>query len=250
MIKLKTKEQIETLKAGGKILSGILARLRDEVKPGITPKQLDKLAGELIGQAGAKPSFQGFQGYPAILCVSINEQLVHGIPTDREIKEGDVVGIDCGIWYQGLCTDMALTVIVGKGSKVAEELVKVTKESLQAGLKEIKAGKKIGDYGAAVQQFVESHGFAVIRGLVGHGVGFAVHEDPRVPNFGKFGEGLTLQSGMVLALEPMVSVGDYHIVTEDDGWTISTRDRSLSAHFEVTIAVTDNGYELITPIIW
>ncbi len=250
MIKLKTKEQIETLKAGGKILSSVLARLREEVKPGITPKQLDKLAGELISQAGAKPSFQGFQGYPAILCVSINEQLVHGIPTDREIKEGDVVGIDCGIWYQGLCTDMALTVIVGQGSKIAEELVRVTKGSLQAGLAEIKAGKKIGDYGAAVQSFVESHGFAVIRGLVGHGVGFAVHEDPRVPNFGRPGEGLTLQAGMVLALEPMVSVGGYHIVTEADGWTISTRDRSLSAHFEVTVAVTEQGYELITPIIW
>ncbi len=250
MALIKTKEQIETLKEGGKILADVLRQVKDAAQVGVTPKELDELAGRLIAQYNAKPSFKGFQGYPAVLCVSVNEQLVHGIPTDKPFQPGDVVGIDCGLWYKGLCTDMAITVIIGQGSKIAEELVAVTKQSLAEGLKEIKAGKRLGDYGSAVQNYVEAHGFSVIRGLVGHGVGTAVHEEPRVPNFGQPGSGEVLQAGMVLALEPMVSVGSPQIITEADGWTISTRDRSLSAHFEVTVAVTDEGYDLITPIIW
>ncbi len=250
MALIKTKEQIATLKEGGQILANVLQQITASAQVGVTPKKLDELAEQLINEAGAKPSFKGFQGYPAVLCVSVNEQLVHGIPTDRPFEEGDVVGIDCGLWYKGLCTDMAATVIIGAGSKIAKELVEVTKQSLAEGLKEIKAGKHLGDYGAAVQNYVEAHGFSIIKGLVGHGVGTAVHEEPRVPNFGRPGSGEVLQAGMVLALEPMVSVGSAQIITEADGWTIATKDRSLSAHFEVTVAVTEEGYELITPMIW
>lgn len=250
MVKLKSSKEIAKLKAGGFILSEILAKVRNKIRPKATPQELNKLAENYIKAAGAKPSFKNYKGFPAGLCVSVNEQLVHGVPTAKRLKPGDIVGIDCGIWYQGLCTDMALTVPVGKITKTAAKLLKVTKQSLVVGLKEVKPGNRSGDYGAAVQDYVERNGFAVIRDLVGHGVGYEVHEEPRLPNYGEAGEGFEFKPGMVLAFEPMVAIGDYHIRTEADGWTISMADKSLSAHFELTVLVTENGYELITPKIW
>lgn len=249
-MKLKSLQEINKLKAGGVILAEILNSLKEAIKPGITTADLDKMAGSIIKQKKVKPSFKGFQGYPATLCTSINEQLVHGLPSNQVLKEGDIIGIDCGIWHQGLCTDMAITVPVGKVKPVVKKLLAITKKSLDVGLEKVKPENTIGDFGARVQDYVEGKGLSVIRGLVGHGVGHEVHEEPRVPNFGEPGEGVKFKPGMVLALEPMVAIGDYNIKTEGDGWTIAMADRSLSAHFELTIAVTEAGYELITPKIW
>ncbi len=249
-IRKKSKQDIENLKLGGKLLSETLFEVAEIIKPGISTKELNLKAEEFILQKGAKPSFKGFDGFPAALCTSVNEQLVHGIPTDYRLKEGDIIGIDCGLWYKGLCTDMALTVPVGKIDKDSQDLIDVTKTSLDIGLEMIKPGNTIGDYGFAVQKFVENKNLTIIRGLVGHGVGYEVHEPPQIPNFGEQGKGLVFESGMVIALEPMASRGDYNIITADDGWTISMADGSRSAHFEVTLALTDDGYEIITPKIW
>jgi methionyl aminopeptidase len=247
-ITIKTPAEIEKLRAGGKILHRILKQVAAAVRPGITKLELDELARKLIAAAGAKPSFEGFgtPPYPAALCVSVNDVLVHGIPDEQEIKEGDLVGLDLGIWHQDLCTDHALTVGVGKISKQAKKLLKVTQKSLAIGLKQIKPGKTLGDFGQAVQQYVESQGFSVIRKLVGHGVGYGVHEEPRIPNFGRAGMGEVLEEGMVLALEPMVSVGSPEIIVLANEWDIAMKDKSLSAHFEHTIAVTKKGCEILT----
>ncbi|HLD27318.1 MAG TPA: type I methionyl aminopeptidase [Patescibacteria group bacterium] len=247
-ITIKTPEEIEKLRAGGKILHRILLQLAAAVRPGVKKLELDRLARKLIAEAGAKPSFEGFgtPPYPAALCISVNDVLVHGIPDEREIKEGDLVGLDLGIWYQDLCTDHALTVAAGKISKEAKKLLKVTQKSLAVGLKQIKPGKTLGDFGQAVQQYVESHGFSVIRKLVGHGVGYEVHEEPRIPNFGHTGTGEVLEAGMVLALEPMVSAGQPEIVVLANEWDIAMKDKSLAAHFEHTVAVTEKGCEILT----
>jgi len=250
MIRLKDKKQIAILREGGEKLSRILQLLQEEVKPGISTIDLDKKAEELIAAHGATPSFRGFLGYPAALCTSVNEELVHGIPSGRRLVEGDIIGIDCGIWYDGLCTDMAVTVPVGAIDSVSQKLLNVTKESLQQGLSKVRPGGTIGDYGSAVQAYVEKNNMAVVRGLVGHGVGFEVHEEPRVPNFGKAGTGVRLEPGMVLALEPMVGLGGYGIMTASDGWTISMQDGLRSAHFEATIVITADGWKYITPIFW
>ncbi len=247
---LKNKTDLKKLKAGGALLASVLKKVSTSIEIGITTKELDNIAQKLIKDFGAKPSFLGFEGYPAALCTSVNEQLVHGIPNNYQLKSGDIIGIDCGVWYEGFCTDMALTVGVGKITEQDEKLIKVTKQSLNEGLNTIKAGSKTGDYGYAVQTYVEKNGFSVIRSLVGHGVGLAVHEEPRVPNYGEAGKGQIFSAGMVLALEPMVSIGSYQIETLADGWTIVMTDGANSAHFELTIVVTEDGYDLITPKIW
>jgi len=247
---ITSPQDLKTLQVGGQILAQVLQIVSAQAKVGVTTLQLEKIAQTAIKKLGATPSFQDYQGYPAALCTSVNDQIVHGLPANYKLKSGDIIGIDCGVWYKGFCTDMALTVGVGKISDADKKLIEVTKKSLAVGLQQIKAGNKIGDYASAVQTFVEKNGLAVIRGLVGHGVGRAVHEEPHVPNFGKAHTGETLLAGMVLALEPMVAEGSYNIETMSDGWTIVMSDGSMSAHFELTIAVTKNGYELITPIIW
>lgn len=244
------QSDLEKLRAGGKLLAEVLKIVRANIEVGISTKELDNIANKSIKSFGAKPSFLGFEGYPAVLCTSVNEQLVHGLPTNYQLKSGDIIGIDCGIWYEGFCTDMALTVGVGEIAKQDEYLINITKQSLDEGLSKVKVGNKIGDYGAAVQNYVEKNGLSVIRGLVGHGVGLAVHEEPCVPNFGKSGEGQDFLVGMVLALEPMVAIGSYQIETQLDGWTIVMSNGGNSAHFELTIMVTQTGYELITPKIW
>lgn len=253
MIRLKSQSEIRLLKQGGKILADVLGVVKARVKPGITTGELDQLVEELILTKGGQPSFKGYgekgNPYPATLCTSVNEQVVHGIPGDYILKSGDIVGLDVGMRYpkdSGLFTDMAITVPVGKISQRAKGLIKVTKQALDIWIKNIKAGADLHQIARLVQEHIESAGYSVIRDLVGHGVGHAVHEDPQIPNYHIPGASLILKEGMVLALEPMVSLGDYRIRTQKDGWSIVTIDKSSSAHFEHTVVVTKNGCDVIT----
>ncbi len=247
MIRIKNSDDIAKLAEGGKILARVVRLVAAEVKPGISTAKLDALAEKLIKESGGKPSFKGFSDYPASTCISINEGVVHGIPSPkRKIKPGDVVGVDIGLEYKGLFTDMAVTVPVGKISAEAEKLIQVTRQSLDKAITLVKPGVALGDIGFAVQSYAESFGFSVVKSLVGHGVGYAVHEEPKIPNFGKPGQGLRLSAGMVIALEPMVNIGGDEVVTLSDGWTIVTSDGSCSAHFEHTLAVVDGGHKILT----
>ena len=247
-ITIKTPAEIQKLAAGGRILAAIVRQLSQAVKPGLTTQDLEDLARSLMKQRGVEGSFLNFgePPYPAVLCTSVNEEIVHCIPRQKVINEGDIIGIDCGIWYEGLCTDMARTVIAGKTSTEAKRLVKVTRRALAIAKAQIKPGRTIGDLGYAVQQYVEKNGFSVVRQLVGHGVGYEVHEEPRVPNYGRPSEGTKFQEGMVIAIEPMVNVGSPDIKVSANGWDITTIDGSLSAHFEDTVVVTKNSCQTIT----
>ncbi|MFH1667898.1 MAG: type I methionyl aminopeptidase [Candidatus Komeilibacteria bacterium] len=248
---IKTKEEIEQLRADGKILAHILKQTLKSVKVGITTGELNDLAERLIMEAGGEPSFKGYgqpTPFPAGLCVSINEEIVHGIPGARIIKEGDIVSLDIGMKKNGLYTDMAYTIPVGKIDHQTKKLLKVTAKALDLAIKNCVVGKTLGDIGYAIQTYVEKHGFGVVRDLVGHGVGHAVHEEPAVPNFGQPNTGEILKAGMVLAFEPMVTIGDYEIDYRDDGWTIKTVDNSLSAHFEHSVAITDKGPLILTAL--
>jgi len=252
MIYIKTKEEIDRMREGGKILAKILKEARREVKPGITTKELDILAEKKILQAGGKPSFKGYQDakgniFPTALCTSVNEELVHGIPSSKRIlKEGDIIGLDLGMVYKGMYTDAACTVGVGKISLKAQKLIDVAEGALEVAIKTIKPEITLGDLGYAIQSFVEKEGFSVVRQLVGHGVGKAVHEDPQIPNFGKPGKGLELKEGMTLAIEPMVSAGDWKVNFSKNGWTAVMADGSLSSHFEHTVAITQSGVKVLT----
>ena len=253
MVKIKTKQEIEIIKEGGKILAGILDLVIKKIKPGMTSTELNQYAEELIQKSGGEASFKGYRAawtehvYPAALCISINNEVVHGIPSGRIFNEGDIVGLDCGLKYKGLFTDMAKTVAVGKISKEAQKLLNVTQDSLMAGIEKVKPGEKLTEVSKAIQVVIEKAGFTVVRQLVGHGVGYSAHEDPQIPNYlsKQFPE-VILKPGMVLAIEPMVNIGGWEVETLDDGWTIATQDGSLSAHFEHTVAVTDDGYEILT----
>lgn len=247
-VTIKTPEEIKKLAAGGRILARILKKLCAAAKPGVKTIELDLLARKLIAEYNVKASFLEFgePPYPAVLCSSVNCEVVHCIPRDRLINDGDIIGLDIGIWHQGLCTDMSRTVMVGRVSQEAKRLVKVTQKSLEIAKKQIKPGKTIGDLGWAVQQFVEKNGFSVVRKLVGHGVGYQVHEPPAIPNFGRPGEGEVFKEGMVLAIEPMVNLGGHDIKVLDGGWDIVTSDGSLSAHFEDTVVVTKYGCQTLT----
>lgn len=247
MITIKTPKEIEKLRKGGRILSKIVKQVIEQVRPGVSALDLDKQAEELIEKAGGYPSFKGFKGYPVASCISVNEEVVHAIPhKDKIMKQGDIVGVDIGLKYQGLYTDMARTVPVGKVSKKVSRLLKVAQKALTIGIKQAKPGRTTGDIGFAIQQYVEKQGFSVVRSLVGHGVGHQVHEEPRLPNFGNKGEGDVLKQGMVLALEPMVNIGKPEVITKKDQWTIITADNSWSAHFEDTIVVTKKGADILT----
>lgn len=255
MIKLKTPKEIEMLAEGGKILASILREVSDRVEPGVPAKELDNLAFNLIKKVGGKPAFLGYKGrvgtcpYPASLCVSVNDEVVHGIPTDKKIlKEGDIAGLDLGMEYKGFFTDMAVTVGVGKISGKAQNLIDITRKGLDIGIARIKEGVKIGDYGFVVNSFAEKNGFSTVRILVGHGVGYAAHEDPDIPNWGEKGKGTTLKEGMVLAFEPMFCEGSYEVKLDEDKWTWKTEDGLLSAHFEHTIAVEKGGCRVLTKI--
>lgn len=254
MIRLKTPEEIEKIREGGKILAKILERVAfTATKPGCTTADLNDLAEELMAKFNVRPAFKGYAPfdeencYPAAICTSVNHEVVHTIPRgDKKLRKGDIIGIDVGIEHLGMYTDMAVTVGVGKISKDAQKLIDVTRESMMAGIAQAAPGNRIGDISNAIQVVVEAAGFSVVRDLVGHGTGFELHEDPKVPNFGKPGTGIPLEVGMVLAIEPMVNVGHHAVIFRDDGWTVETADKSLSAHFELTVAITREGPKILT----
>ena len=247
-ISLKTKKEIAIMRAGGKIAGEVLAELSKATKPGVTTLELNDLAEKIIISHGATASFKGFKGYPAATCISVNNEVVHGIPSNRKLVDGDVVGIDVGVFYQGLHTDTAVTVGVGKVSEKAQKMINITKQSLENGLSKIKAGVYLGDAQAEIQKTLETGGLGVIRDLTGHGVGRELQESPAIANYGRKGQGLILEEGMTLAIEPMSTMGDWHVLMLDDGWTVVTADNSLSAHFEPTIVVTKDGYEILTKL--
>ena len=248
MVTIKTPEEIGIMAEGGKILAGVMRELENKVKPGITTKELDELAEELIFKSGGKCSFKGYQGFPCCLCTSVNEEIVHAVPSKRILKEGDILSLDLGLEHKGFHADMARTLPVGRAGKEVSELIKVTKEALKIGIGEVKPGNTFGDIGNAIQKYVESKGLGIVRELCGHGIGREIHEDPQILNYGKKGTGPKVRSGMVLCLEPMVTVGDWDIARSGDGSGFKTKDGSLSCHFEDMIAVTKNGAKVLTVI--
>jgi methionyl aminopeptidase len=243
MITIKSSREIETMAAAGRIVAETLALVRRHVRPGVSTEELDHLAERFIrSHPGARPSFKGLYDFPATLCTSINQEVVHGIPSSKRIlQEGDLLSVDVGVWLEGLHADSAATFPVGPARAEAERLLKVTQEALAAGVAQARAGNHVGDIGHAVQQVAEGAGYSVVRELVGHGIGSSFHEEPQVPNYGKPKRGPRLMPGMTLAIEPMVNVGGPEIQTLDDRWTVVTQDGSLSAHFEHTVAVLENG---------
>ena len=243
---IKTEEEIELVRQAGRVVGQVLRLLAQEAKPGVKGKQLDRLVRKEFQARGVEPTFLGYQGYPASVCLSINDEVVHGIPDGRELKEGDILSIDLGATYKGFVGDAALTVGVGQISRQAERLIQMTERALYQGIAAARAGVPLGAVSFAIQSEVEAAGFSVVREYVGHGVGRSMHEDPQIPNFGRPDRGPILRQGMVLALEPMVNVGGWRTRRHDDGWTVSTLDGSLSAHFEHTIAITDGDAEIMT----
>ncbi len=244
---IKTDEEIEIIHEGGRKLARIMEILKEEIsRPGYLTKGLDKRINELCEKFGAKPAFMGYRGYPATVCLSLNDEIVHCPPGDRVIKEGDLVSLDFGLKYKNLYTDSAISFGVGKMTSLAEKLIKVTEASLYKGIEQVRPNGHIGDIGQAVQRYAEANGFSVVRDLTGHGVGKQVHEPPQVLNYGREGIGPIMKKGMVIAIEPMVNVGDWRIKQGADGWSIMTADGELSAHFEHTVAVIDDGYEILT----
>ena len=247
MIELKSAREIGLMRRGGHILADVVDRLRDTVKPGMSTLEIDESVESFITARGAKPAFKGYRGFPATVCISINEEVVHGIPSaQRRIEEGDIVGLDLGCIVEGYYADCAFTLAIGDVPPKVQQLLDVTRESLDQAIQECRPGRRLSDVSHAVQAHVERHGFAVVRAFVGHGIGRALHEDPQVPNFGDPGRGPQLRPGMVLAIEPMVTMGSWEVKVLDDGWTAVTRDGSLAAHFEHTIAVTDAEPEVLT----
>ncbi|MBS6267499.1 MAG: type I methionyl aminopeptidase [Tannerella sp.] len=246
MIYLKTDEEIELLRESNLLVGMTLGELAKWIAPGITTLKLDKIAEEFIRDHGAVPVFLGYGGFPNTLCVSVNEQIVHGIPSNYELKDGDIVSIDCGTVKNGFNGDSAYTFCVGEVAYDVRRLLKTTKESLYLGIEQAVEGKRVGDISNAVQTYCEKKGYSVVRELCGHGVGKRLHEDPEVPNYGRRGCGPLLKSGMVIAIEPMINLGSRNIVIERDGWTTRTRDRKLSAHFEHTVAVREGKADILS----
>lgn len=246
MIIPKTREEIELMREAALIVSKTLGMLASEIKPGVTSLYLDKLAEEFIRDHGAVPGFLGLYDFPNTLCVSPNTQVVHGIPNDKPLEEGDILSVDCGAIKHGFYGDHAYTFAVGTINPETEKLLQVTKESLYVGIKEFKLGNRVGDVGYAIQQYCESHGYGVVRELVGHGLGKKMHEDPEMPNYGKRGRGKKFIEGMVVAIEPMINMGTHRIKQHRDGWTITTQDNKPSAHFEHNVAIVDGKPELLS----
>jgi methionyl aminopeptidase len=244
MVIIKSDEEIVIMRKCGKILAAILDKLRAEVRPGIKTGQLDVIMAEESKKKGVTPSFKNYRGFPADLCVSVNDEIVHGIPGERILQEGDIVSLDVGAKLNGFHTDAAITTGVGRISKEAEDLIAVTEGSLKSGIAQAISGAWVGDISSAIQHYVESKGFSVVREYTGHGVGRDLHEEPQIPNF-VVGKGILLRKGMTLAIEPMVNAGDWHTKLAANQWTVLTADGSLSAHFEHTIAITDNGADIL-----
>ncbi|MBI3614925.1 MAG: type I methionyl aminopeptidase [Candidatus Omnitrophica bacterium] len=248
MIELKSPSQLERMREAGRIVAKVIEMLKKEVRPGITTAELDEMAGEKIRQEGGKPAFKGYRGFPGNICASVNEEVVHGIPSRRKLKEGDIVGLDVGATVEGYFGDAAVTVAVGQISQEAADLMAVTQAALAEGIAFARPGNRLSDISHAVQRTVESRGYSVVRDFVGHGIGTELHEPPQIPNYGKPGFGPVLKEGMVLAIEPMVNQGGAAVEVLADGWTAVTKDRKLSAHFEHTVAVTESGPEILTRI--
>jgi methionyl aminopeptidase len=241
MIILKRPEEIEKIRKSNIIVSEILRELKEKIRPGITTLELNRYSEKLAKERGATPAFKGYRGYPFALCTSVNSEVVHGMPSDRVLKPGDIVSLDFGARYQGYYGDAAMTVPVGDVTEEARLLLQTTESSLYDGIQQARAGNRLGDISAAVQRRVEAAGFSVVRDFVGHGIGKDLHEEPQIPNYGVRGRGVELKSGMVLAIEPMVNAGTYKVKVLSDGWTVVTEDGQLSAHFEHTVAITNEG---------
>jgi methionyl aminopeptidase len=246
MIHYKTAEEIQVIKEGAQILGQAHGEVAKLVKPGIKTKDLDKIAEEYIKDHGGSPSFKGYNGFPAALCISVNETVVHGFPSQYELKETDVISVDCGVYFKGFHSDSAYTYPLEGVSKEVLDLLDRTYDSLYLGIEQAKVGNRIGEISFAIQSYVEQFGYGVVRELVGHGVGKDLHEDPEVPNYGKKGRGAKIKAGMVFAIEPMINLGTKGVVQENDGWTIRTADRKPSAHFEHTVAVLEDKTEVLT----
>ena len=246
MIYLKTPEEIALLRASNQLVGKTLAEVAKHIRVGVTTLELDKIAEDFIRSNGAVPGFLGYGGFPNTLCVSVNDQVVHGIPSNYALKEGDIVSVDCGVLQNGYYGDSAYTFCVGKVDEKVKKLLKITKESLSLGIDSAQHGNRVGDIGFAIQQHCQKAGYSVVRALVGHGVGKDLHEDPEVPNFGKKGSGVLLKEGMVIAIEPMINMGGRNVYCEKDGWTIRTTDGKPSAHFEHTIAIRKGKAEILS----
>lgn len=243
---LKSAEEVEKMRRAGRIVATVLQKLREEVKPGIKTRHLDKVAERELRKLGAQASFKGYMGYPASVCVSVNDEVVHGIPDDRVLNEGDIVSLDFGAYLEGFHGDSAITVGVGNISPLAQRLIQVTEDSLMKGVEAARQGGNLGDISYAVQEYVESCGFSVVREYCGHGIGRNLHEDPQIPNFGSKGTGPVLKKGMTIAIEPMVNEGAWPTRVDDNKWTVRTVDGKLSAHFEHTIAIMNEEPEILT----
>ena len=248
MITLKSKEELELLREAGQIVAEVLGELREVIitNSGTTTQELDRLAESLILKRGAKPAFKGYRGFPSSLCTSINEQVVHGIPGSYRLRSGDIISLDLGVRFDGYYGDAAITVIVGKVSDEVKRLLRITEGALYRGIRQAKVGNKLSDISYAIQSYVEKNGFSVVRALVGHGIGKALHEEPAVPNFGRPHQGPLLRKGMTLAIEPMVNTSSFEVKVKEDNWTVVTADGKPSAHFEHTIAIMKNEPEILT----
>lgn len=246
MIYYKTKDEIELMRKSAQVVSRTLGEVAKIIGPGVTPKQLDKVAEDYIRSQGAVPGFLGYNGFPGTLCCSVNEQVVHGIPGDDPLKEGDIISVDCGAILDGFHGDHAYTFMIGDVDDEVKKLLQVTEESLFLAIDQCVAGKRLGDIGYAVQNHAESNGYGVVRELVGHGLGKNLHEEPEVPNFGRRGDGKRIKEGLVLAIEPMINLGTHRVVQLDDGWTIVTQDRKPSAHFEHDVAIVDGKPDVLS----
>lgn len=246
MIIGKSKREIEKMRAAGQLVGQVRNRLREMAEPGITTIELDRFAEKMIRDAGALPTFKGYNGFPYSICASVNEQIVHGFPSNYALKEGDIFSIDCGVTLEGFVGDTATTIPVGKVRQEWLELIRVTEECLERAIKQCVPGNHLGDIGWAVQEHAEAHGYSIVRDYVGHGIGRRMHEDPQIPNYGRPGLGPKIKSGYVFAIEPMVNLGTHHTKVLSDGWTVVTVDGQPSAHFEHTIAITDDGPEVLT----
>jgi methionyl aminopeptidase len=248
MVIRKSKSEIEKMRAAGRIVAQVLGELSKMVEPGITTRDLDVVAERLIRDAGAYPTFKGYYGYPASICASVNDEVVHGIPGNRKLREGDIIGIDCGATYQGYVGDAAITLPVGQISQELERLIEATRQALYAAIDKCRVGNRLGDVSHAVQAYVEPLGYSVVRSYCGHGIGRAMHEEPQVPNYGTPGTGPRLREGWVIAIEPMINLGTHQVKVLSDGWTVITIDGKPSAHFEHTVAITEKGPLILTSL--
>ncbi len=246
MISIKSTSEIEKMRAAGKILSGTFKELEKHIQPGITTKELDKIAYDYILSQGAKPSFLNYGGFPGSICASVNDVVIHGIPDNTKIKEGDIISLDIGVLLNGYHSDAARTYPVGNISDEAKRLIEVTKQSFFEGMKYLRHGERLFSVSSTIQDYVESHGYSVVRGYCGHGIGKQLHEDPEIPNYGSFGHGIRLCKGMTVAVEPMVNQGQFETKVLSDGWTVKTKDGKLACHYENTVLITDGNPEILT----